>query len=110
MLQLLVNGLLLGSNYALLALGYTLVFGVMHLLTLAHGPIFMAAGLLALLLAGSTTPVAGDGAALLSPGWLSTADCRCRLHHRAGYRHSRQHPANTWFGDGRCHSFSTAPD
>lgn len=57
MLQLLVNGLLLGANYALLALGYTLVFGVMHLLTLAHGEIFMVAGLLALLLSGSTTPL-----------------------------------------------------
>ena len=57
MLQVIVNGLLLGSTYALLALGYTLVFGVMRLLTLAHGEVFMAAGLLALLLAGRTTPV-----------------------------------------------------
>ena len=57
MLQVLVNGLLLGANYALLALGYTLVFGVMRLLTLAHGEVFMAAGLLALLLAGGATPV-----------------------------------------------------
>jgi branched-chain amino acid transport system permease protein len=47
--QTLVNGLLLGSNYALLAIGYTLVFGVTRLLTLAHGDVFMVSGLLAVL-------------------------------------------------------------
>ena len=57
MLQVFINGLLLGANLALLALGYTLVFGVMRLLTLAHGAIFMASGLLALLLAGAGTPI-----------------------------------------------------
>jgi len=55
--QAIVNGILLGANYALLGLGYTLVFGVMRLLTLAHGEIFMASGLLALLLAGPGTPI-----------------------------------------------------
>ena len=57
MLQVFVNGLLLGANLALLALGYTLVFGVMRLLTLAQGAIFMASGLLALILAGTGTPI-----------------------------------------------------
>jgi branched-chain amino acid transport system permease protein len=71
MTQIFINGILLGANYALLALGYTLVFGVMRLLTLAHGQIFMASGLLALILAGTGTPVllaglyaVGIGAAL----------------------------------------------
>lgn len=57
MSQAFINGLLLGSNYALLGLGYTLVFGVMHLLTLAHGEVFMAAALTALLLSASGTPI-----------------------------------------------------
>jgi branched-subunit amino acid ABC-type transport system permease component len=48
-LQNAVYGLLLGSNYALLAVGYTLVFGVTRLLTLAHGQVFMVSGALALL-------------------------------------------------------------
>ena len=39
--QQLVNALWLGSVYALFALGYTLVFGVLDLLNLAHGSIFM---------------------------------------------------------------------
>jgi branched-chain amino acid transport system permease protein len=52
-----VNGLLLGANYALLALGYSLIFGVMRLLTLAHGQVFVAAGVLALLAAEWGVPV-----------------------------------------------------
>lgn len=57
MSQIVVNGLLLGANYALLGLGYTLVFGVMRLLTLAHGVVFVAAGVLALLAATAATPL-----------------------------------------------------
>jgi branched-chain amino acid transport system permease protein len=41
LLQQLVNGVMLGSTYALIALGYTLVFGVLHLVHLAHGEVFM---------------------------------------------------------------------
>lgn len=41
--QQLVNGLMLGSVYALIGIGYTLVFGVLRMLNLAHAYIFMAA-------------------------------------------------------------------
>jgi branched-chain amino acid transport system permease protein len=61
MTQAVVNGLLLGAGYALLALGYTLVFGVLRLLTLAHGEVFMAAGVLALLLSQGGTPLLACG-------------------------------------------------
>lgn len=70
MLQVFINGLLLGANLALLALGYTLVFGVMRLLTLAQGAIFMAAGLLALILAGADTPVLLAGLFAIGVGAL----------------------------------------
>jgi len=49
LVQVLINGLLLGSEYALLAVGYTLVFGVARLLTLAQGEIFVASSVLAAL-------------------------------------------------------------
>lgn len=40
-MQQLVNGVFLGSIYALFAMGYTLVFGVLDLLNLAHQAVFM---------------------------------------------------------------------
>jgi branched-chain amino acid transport system permease protein len=39
--QQLINGLMLGASYALVAIGYTLIFGVLKLLYFAHGEVFM---------------------------------------------------------------------
>lgn len=41
LLEQLINGLTLGSIYAIVALGYTLVFGVLGIINMAHGEIFM---------------------------------------------------------------------
>ena len=41
LLQQLVNGLTLGSVYALIALGYTMVYGIIELINFAHGEIYM---------------------------------------------------------------------
>ncbi|MCU0082329.1 branched-chain amino acid ABC transporter permease [Streptococcus danieliae] len=41
MLQQLLNGLILGSIYALLALGYTMVYGIIRLINFAHGDVYM---------------------------------------------------------------------
>lgn len=41
LVQQLINGLLLGSTYALIALGYTMVYGVLELINFAHGEIYM---------------------------------------------------------------------
>ncbi len=41
LIQQLVNGLSLGSIYALIALGYTMVYGIVKLINFAHGDIFM---------------------------------------------------------------------
>jgi branched-chain amino acid transport system permease protein len=40
--DLLVNGIALGSVYALIALGYTLVYGILFMINFAHGEVFMA--------------------------------------------------------------------
>lgn len=50
--QQLVNGLMLGSVYALIGIGYALVFGVLRMLNLAHAYIFMVAPFIALVLIG----------------------------------------------------------
>lgn len=46
--QQILNGIMLGSVYALFALGFTLVFGVMNILNLAHGAIFAFGAFVAL--------------------------------------------------------------
>ena len=48
---------MIGSSYALVAIGYTLVFGVLRLLNLAHPEIFMISGFIALGLAGFGIPI-----------------------------------------------------
>lgn len=46
--QQLVNGLLLGAIYALIALGYTMVYGVLRLINFAHGEVYMLGAYVAL--------------------------------------------------------------
>ena len=45
----LINGLSLGSVYALIALGYTMVYGIAKMLNFAHGDVIMIGGYVALL-------------------------------------------------------------
>lgn len=54
--QQLANGLMLGSVYALIGIGYTLVFGVLRMLNLAHPYFFMLCPFAALLLMGAGLP------------------------------------------------------
>lgn len=73
--QQLINGLVLGSIYALVALGYTMVYGILGLINFAHGDITMIGALLSLTLiqllaaAGLPAPVilllAGGGAVVV---------------------------------------------
>ena len=49
-LQQLINGLQLGSIYSLIALGYSMVYGIIMLLNFAHGDIIMVGGYIALLI------------------------------------------------------------
>ena len=43
-IQQLINGLILGAIYALIALGYTMVYGILELINFAHGEIYMIGG------------------------------------------------------------------
>lgn len=49
-IEQLVNGLTLGSSYALIALGYTMVYGIIQLINFAHGEIYMFGAFAGLLL------------------------------------------------------------
>jgi len=57
LIQQLVNGLFIGSVYALFALGYTLIFGVLDILNLAHASIFMLGAFTALVLVLKGAPL-----------------------------------------------------
>jgi branched-chain amino acid transport system permease protein len=48
-LQQLINGLTLGSIYGLIAIGYTMVYGIIGMINFAHGDIFMVGAFLALI-------------------------------------------------------------
>jgi branched-chain amino acid transport system permease protein len=58
-LQQLINGLTLGSIYGLIAIGYTMVFGIIGMVNFAHGDVFMLSTFIALILLMALTQVAG---------------------------------------------------
>ena len=62
-IQQIINGLVLGSMYALVALGYTMVYGIIKLINFAHGEVLMVGALVSWTF---VTTFAGSG----MPGWL----------------------------------------
>lgn len=50
LLQQLVNGLTLGTTYALIALGYTMVYGIIQLINFAHGEVYMIGAFVGLIM------------------------------------------------------------
>ena len=64
LLQQIINGLVLGSMYALLALGYTMVYGIINLINFAHGEVLMVGALVS----WTTISILQDMAPWL-PGW-----------------------------------------
>src|SRR5262245_38779182 len=98
--QQLVNGLMLGGAYALVAIGYTLIFGVLNLLHLAHGEVFMVGAYvgLALALAGFS-PWVTLGGAMLAAAVLGVVIERVAFR---PVRHHRSHmtPLMTTFAVG----------
>jgi branched-chain amino acid transport system permease protein len=58
-LQQLINGLTLGSIYGLIAIGYTMVFGIIGMVNFAHGDLFMLSAFIALLIFLVLTKILG---------------------------------------------------
>src|SRR4029450_2112034 len=63
--QQVVNGLTLGALYAMIALGYSMVYGILQLLNFAHGDVYMIGAFVGL---GALTVLAPNNKLLL-PSW-----------------------------------------
>ena len=74
LIQVLIIGLANGLIFALVALGYTLVYGIIELINFAHGDVFMLGSMLAFFLIAPHRPAAG--ASSRSP---PTRPCRCMI-------------------------------
>ena len=80
LLQQLVNGLSQGAIYALIALGYTMVFGVLRFINFAHGDVYMVGAFCGLWLGRSALERMGSGAGLLlTAGVLLATMAICAL-------------------------------
>ena len=63
--ELFFSGLTRGSIYALIALGYTMVYGIIELINFAHGEIYMIGAFTGLIVAGILTMLGLDGLSIL---------------------------------------------
>src|SRR6476619_1064199 len=68
----LINGLSVGSIYALIAVGYTMVYGVLQLINFAHGDVFMVGAILTLVLAKWFGFVSNDH---VTESWMAFGLC-----------------------------------
>jgi branched-chain amino acid transport system permease protein len=98
--QQLVNGVMLGAVYALIAIGYTLIFGVLGMLHLAHGEVFMIGAFVGLLV---ITKVSANifvalAAAMLATGLLGLVIERVAFRPLRGAHHLA--PLATTIGAG----------
>src|SRR6476620_6082282 len=71
-LQQLINGLSVGSIYALIAVGYTMVYGVLQLINFAHGDVFMVGAVVTLIVARFFGFVGDDH---VTPSWWAFGVC-----------------------------------
>jgi branched-chain amino acid transport system permease protein len=64
-LQQLINGITLGSIYGLIAIGYTMVYGIIGMINFAHGDVFMVGSMVAFILILAFGVTGGSGAFML---------------------------------------------
>ncbi len=94
-LQQIVNGLVQGSIYALVALGYTMVYGILGLINFAHGDICMIGALTALTVAQVLAAMGLPAPLVLALAALAAVAVCCALGvsiERAAYRPLRRAP------------------
>ncbi len=61
-LQQLINGVTLGSIYGLIAIGYTMVYGIIGMINFAHGDVFMVGSVVAFIVVLALAVTGGSSA------------------------------------------------
>ncbi|MBI1805727.1 MAG: branched-chain amino acid ABC transporter permease [Ignavibacteria bacterium] len=79
LLQQIINGISLGSIYALIAIGYTMVYGVLRFINFAHGDVFMIGGFVGYYAAPHIMPLVGGSVILAGPIVLLLAMTVCSI-------------------------------
>jgi branched-chain amino acid transport system permease protein len=96
--QQVINGLSLGAIYALIALGYTMVYGVLRLINFAHGDVYMLGAFAGFYLANALGLDANPSivwAIAVTIGSMAICACVGVLIERLAYRPVRHHPRLT---------------
>ncbi len=98
-LQQIINGVSLGSIYALIALGYTMIYGILRFINFAHGDVFMVGAFIGYYLGPYILPLAGSNVALGAIMVLLVAMIGCSLLgvtiEKLAYRPLRSRPKLT---------------
>jgi branched-chain amino acid transport system permease protein len=93
-LQQIINGISLGAIYALIALGYTMVYGVLRLINFAHGDVYMLGAFAGYFIANGMNLDANPsilGAIVVTMGAMAVCAVIGILIERLAYRPVRQH-------------------
>ena len=91
--QQIINGLVLGSMYALVALGYTMVYGIINLINFAHGEVLMVGALTSWTVVTALADSDGkDG----SRGTVRVVDAKGRPQFVGGLRNRTRSPSSFW--------------
>jgi branched-chain amino acid transport system permease protein len=86
-IQQIVNGLMLGSTYSLIAISFTLLIGVLNMLNFAIGEVFMLGAVIGLVLVKAGVPMA-----LAFPLSMFSSGCACLMIERFSFRPFRNAP------------------
>jgi branched-chain amino acid transport system permease protein len=99
LLQQIINGLSLGSIYALIAIGYTMIYGILRFINFAHGDVFMVGAFIGFYIAPRVKSLLGDSLIVATPIVFIIAMAGCSLLgvtiEKLAYRPLRSRPKLT---------------
>ncbi|WP_025897668.1 ABC transporter permease subunit [Sneathiella glossodoripedis] len=84
-LQQLINGITLGSIYGLIAIGYTMVYGIIGMINFAHGDIFMVGSFIALIVITALGITVASGAGVIIAALILVLICAMLISSAYGW-------------------------